>query len=239
MNFSKTFFNLILPPRCICCGKVLGEENGLCPDCFNKITFITAPYCKCCGMPFTDITVSAGEMLCPRCLQNKMSHLRMCRSAVKYDENSKLSIMAFKFMDRTENAEIFAKWLKIAGKDIFDNSVDLIIPVPLHYMRLIKRRYNQSALLAERLSEITGVKVDTCSLIKHKSTKPQVSFCGSQRIDNVKGVFSVKYPERIAKRHVVLIDDVYTTGSTIKECALALHKAGAASVDALTVARVC
>lgn len=171
-------------------------------------------------------------------MRNKRTPFRLNRSAVHYDEASKNLILAFKFMDRTDNAKILARWLKIAGQDIWHQGVDVIIPIPLHYTRLLKRRYNQSGLLAAELHKLTGLKVDYTSVIKHKRTKPQVEFSGHARVKNVKDAFSVKHPEKIKGKRVVLIDDVMTTGSTLKECALALKRAGAKSVDTLTVARV-
>ena len=113
------------------------------------------------------------------------------------------------------------------------------MPVPLHYTRLVKRRYNQSALLARELGRYTGLPVDCFSLVRHRKTRPQVEFSGFERVRNVKNAFSVPHPEKLAGKRVVLIDDVLTTGSTLKECAAALKKAGVRSVDALTVARVC
>ena len=129
--------------------------------------------------------------------------------------------------------------LKVAGQDIFNAGADVLIPVPLHYTRLLKRKYNQSVLLAQELSYYTGLPVDSFSLIRHKKTQPQVKFSGIQRVKNVKNAFSVKNPEKLAGKRVILIDDVFTTGSTLKECALTLKKAGVRSVDTLTVARVC
>ena len=156
-----------------------------------------------------------------------------------YDEASKNLILAFKFMDRTENARLLAAMLKVAGEDIFKAGVDVIVPVPLHYTRLVKRRYNQAALLARELGRYTGLPVDCFSLVRHRKTRPQVEFSGFERVRNVKNAFSVPHPEKLAGKRVVLIDDVLTTGSTLKECAAALKKAGVRSVDALTVARVC
>lgn len=234
----RALLNFLLPPRCIVCGKVLSEENGICPECFNQITFISAPYCKKCGLPFPNLNDVDSHMLCPACLNNDRSKLSLVRSVLKYDNTSKRPILAFKFMDRTENAKVFASWLKIAGKDIFNNKPDLIIPVPLHYFRLVKRRYNQSALLAMELSRLTNVEADTNCLLRIKNTIPQTRFCGRERINNVKKSFKVKYPEKIKGRRIVLIDDVMTTGSTLNECADALLAAGASKVDALTIARV-
>ena len=235
----QDILNFLLPPRCMCCGKVLFDENGVCPECFNKITFISAPYCAHCGLPFSDASAAGKQMLCPACMQEKKPLFRLQRAAIKYDYFSKKTILAFKFMDKTENAKVFAKWLKLAGKDIFNLGADVLIPVPLHYRRLIKRRYNQSALLAKELSLLTGLKADMLSLCKIKATKPQAKFSNrNSRIKNIKGAFKVKNPENIKDKRVVLIDDVFTTGSTARECAKALLNAGAKSVDVLTVAKV-
>lgn len=238
MGIWHDILDFLLPPRCISCGKIVSEENGLCPECFHEITFISDPYCRRCGLPFAEVSGINKKMLCPECIKDKHPLFRMCRSSIKYDDISKKSILAFKFMDKTENAKIFAKWLKLAGKDIFAAGADVLIPVPLQYGRLVKRRYNQSALLATELNRLTGIQTDFSSLIKFKATKPQVSFSGHARVKNIKGAFKIKHPERIAGKHVVLIDDVMTTGSTLRECAKVLLAAGAASVDALTIARV-
>lgn len=238
MNILKDIINFLLPPRCINCGKILADEDGLCANCFNEITFISAPYCKRCGLPFPDGIGINKNLLCPMCVKDAKKLFRYSRSAIKYETLSKNMILAFKFMDKTENAKVFAKWLKIAGGDIFAAGADILIPVPLHYKRLVKRRYNQSALLATELSKLVLIETDFKSLVKYKSTKPQVSYSGKARIKNIKDAFMVKYPENIKDKRVVLIDDVQTTGSTLKECAKVLIHAGAKSVDFLTVARV-
>lgn len=182
---------------------------------------------------------SAGQNAVRLLSAQKTFPFRLSRSALCYDEASKNLILAFKFMDRTENARLLAAMLKVAGEDIFKAGVDVIVPVPLHYTRLVKRRYNQSALLARELGRYTGLPVDCFSLVRHRKTRPQVEFSGFERVRNVKNAFSVPHPEKLAGKRVVLIDDVLTTGSTLKECAAALKKAGVRSVDALTVARVC
>lgn len=237
-NFFSRIIDILLPPRCISCGKIVIGSDSLCEDCFNEINFIAKPYCSKCGHPFEEAP-SDKKLLCACCMQKKRTPFRLSRSALRYDDVSKQMVLSFKFMDKTENAIAFAKWLKFAGNDIFNEGVDVIIPIPLHFSRLLKRRYNQSALLAKELSKITGIKVDYTTVIRHRKTKPQVEFCGHARVSNVKDAFSVKHPEKLKGLRVVLIDDVMTTGSTLKECALALKKAGVKSVDTLTVARVC
>ncbi len=237
MSFLQKIIDILLPPRCLKCGEIVSENNGLCPKCFNEINFISEPYCQKCGRPFAEVK-KGQKMLCGGCARNSRSPFRFIRSALVYDEASKGMILALKFADRTENAGALAKWMFLAGKDLWKNDAEILIPVPLHYTRLIKRRYNQSSLLAKELGKLNGLPVDNFTLAKKRKTRPQVEFSGKERVKNVKGAFSVQNPENIKGKHVVLIDDVLTTGSTLKECALALKAAGAKSVDALTVARV-
>jgi len=234
----RLLLDSILPRRCRKCGQILTIEGELCEKCLNELNFIFPPYCRKCGHPLSE-KEARGKMLCASCLRKKRFPFRLSRSALCYDEASKNLILAFKFMDRTENARLLAAMLKVAGEDIFKAGVDVIVPVPLHYTRLVKRRYNQAALLARELGRYTGLPVDCFSLVRHKKTRPQVEFSGFERVRNVKNAFSVPHPEKLAGKRVVLIDDVLTTGSTLKECAAALKKAGVRSVDALTVARVC
>lgn len=236
-GFINKLIDFILPHRCLKCGKVLPEVGYLCERCVDEINFITAPYCHKCGQPLVTENISE-KALCAGCLSRKRSCFRLSRSAMVYDDSDKNLILAFKFMDKTENATLLAAMLSVAGKDIFDAGADVIVPVPLHYTRLIKRRYNQSALIAQKLEKIVHLPVDAVSLVRHKKTRPQVEFSGRERVINVKNAFTVKYPEKIKGKRIVLIDDVMTTGSTLKECATVLTKAGAKSVDILTVARV-
>ncbi len=237
IGWLKSIFNLILPPRCLICGKEVSSDNSLCSECFSHINFISFPFCQRCGKPF-DISMSNSDLLCPDCLHKRLP-FRLCRSAVVYDENSKKLILDFKFFDHLENKYLLANWLLLAGKDIFDNGVDLIIPVPLHFSRLLKRKYNQSAVLCDALSKLTHIPANYKALKKVRHTRPQVSCNGKQRLHNVRGAFEVVLPEMIKDKRIVLVDDVFTTGSTLKECAKILKKAGAKSVDTLTIARVC
>ncbi|MBQ8436571.1 MAG: ComF family protein [Alphaproteobacteria bacterium] len=239
MRLLSSVLNAFLPPRCIKCGKILaGTEDGLCPECFNEINFISRPYCEKCGRPL-DEKPSGSMVYCASCLQELKPHFRYSRSAFRYDDKSKNMILSFKFLDKTENAKVLGDWMYNAGKDIWNSGAEVLVPVPLHYTRLLKRRYNQSALLCNQLSKRSGLPVEYTAIQRHIKTRPQVEFSGAARIKNVRNAFQIKSPEKIRGKHVVLVDDVMTTGSTLKECALALHKAGAASVDALTIARVC
>lgn len=161
----------------------------------------------------------------------------MKRSSFIYDDESKNLILDLKFRDKTAYAETLANLLYTAGADILAENPDVLIPVPIHRLRLLKRRYNQSAVLAKYLSYKTKIPTDFSSLIRCQNTIPQVALSGAARRNNLKHAFEVKYPHKIKGKKVVLIDDVSTTGSTLNECAKVLRKAGAAEVYALTLAR--
>ena len=234
--FFKKLINLILPPRCINCGKIVDEDNSLCVDCFNKMRFISKPYCQICGTPF-ESSDDLAQSICGKCLSKKRKNFALERSAFIYDESSKNILLSLKFRDKISYAPTIAKLMLQAGADIFNENPDLIIPVPLHYMRLLQRKYNQSAMLASEISKQTGIKTDLFSLKRCKNTTPQVKFAGRERVKNVRGAFMVKNPQNIKDKSIVLIDDVMTTGSTLKECAIVLKKAGAKKIYALTAAR--
>ena len=238
ITWFRNLLYFILPPRCLLCGKVIQSENSLCPDCFENISFITKPYCQHCGMPLDGSKDDVFELTCLNCL-NKKPLFRLCRSAIKYDEFSKKLLLDFKFADHIENKLLLARWLFFAGKDIFKAGIDFIIPVPLHYTRLLQRKYNQSAMLASELSKLCLIPVDYKVLKKIRYTKPQIKCSGKNRKSNIKNAFEVVNPDKIKGKRVLLIDDVYTTGSTMQECIKVLKKAKVKSVDVLTVARVC
>ncbi len=237
MNLFKSLIDIIFPPRCAHCGKIVESAHTLCAKCFDKVDFITSPYCKICGMPFKTESLTPHHLICPTCIQKKPP-ARFARSAVSYNDFVRSLLLLFKFCDRTDLRQIFAKWLYYAASDILKEGVDLIIPVPLSYFRLLKRRYNQSALLAGELSKKTGIKADVTNLIKVKHTKPQATLKGKARLNNIRNAYRLKFPEKIKGKRILLVDDVMTTGSTLKECTKTLLKAGAKSVDTLTVARV-
>lgn len=234
IKILQRLFDFILPKRCLLCGKIMPYSNSLCTECFDKIKFISVPYCQHCGKSLVGENIDG--LFCSQCLSKK-DPFRLCRSAIIYDNDSKKLLLDFKFADHIENKKILSQWLYIAGKDIFKEGADAIIPVPLHYSRLFQRKYNQSAILAAELSKIVNLPVYYKVLKKAKSTLPQVQCNAKQRHKNVRGVFKVTHADGIKNKRIILIDDVYTTGSTMRECAKALKKAGAKSVDVLTIAR--
>ena len=124
----RLLLDSILPRRCRKCGQILTIEGELCEKCLNELNFIFPPYCRKCGHPLSE-KEARGKMLCASCLRQKRFPFRLSRSALCYDEASKNLILAFKFMDRTENARLLAAMLKVAGEDIFKAGVDVIVPL--------------------------------------------------------------------------------------------------------------
>lgn len=156
-----------------------------------------------------------------------------------YNDVSRKLILSFKHADRTDAAPVWGEWLARAGAELLAEA-DALVPVPLHRRRLISRRYNQAALIATALGRETGVPVWVNAMVRVRPTPSQGRMSCRQREDNVRGAFAVRnnFCERIGGARIVLVDDVFTTGATLTACTRALQKAGAESVDAITLARV-
>jgi ComF family protein len=146
-------------------------------------------------------------------------------------------ILAFKYGDRLHAVKTFAPWMLRAGKDLI-NQADFIIPVPLHARRLRERRFNQSALLAQEVAAHEGRAYIPDLLARTRHTVPQQGLNYKQRGKNVHGAFSVNKKVDLGEKNILLIDDVFTSGATLNECARVLKRAGAGMVNVLTVARV-
>jgi ComF family protein len=234
----------LLPPRCLACGTGLGGEGALCAPCWSEIEFIDGPACAICGLPF-EFDQGPGA-LCGGCLQQPPAYRRH-RSVMRYGAASRSLILGFKHGDRTEGAPTFGGWLRRVGAD-FVRDGTLIAPVSLHRRRLFTRRFNQSALLAKSLAaacraapEGAPKAILTPGLLRRtRHTASQGNLSRAARRRNVAGAFRVHpgFAARLENAHVLLIDDVMTTGATIEACANVLLRAGAGSVDVLTLARV-
>lgn len=233
--------DLVLPPRCLSCGTEVGVAGALCPTCWQGIGFIAAPHCARCGLPFDyDPTgEGAGNLVCGACLARPPQFDR-CRSVFAYDDASRSLILGFKHGDRTDCAPAFAQWLARAGAALLSEPDVVIAPVPLHRWRLLKRRYNQSAMLALELGRLTGRAAIPDLLIRRRATPSQGGLSAKGRARNVQGAFILnpRWTGRAKDARILLIDDVFTTGATAGECARTLRRAGARAVDVLTLSRV-
>lgn len=180
-----------------------------------------------------------GGVKCAACIA-KPPPFAESRAALAYDDASRDLILGFKHADRLETVPLFARWMAQAGREAFA-CADMLVPVPLHWRRLLARRYNQAALLANALGTLTQLPVDTTTLQRSKATPSQGEMPSARaRAKNVVRAFALaeKRKARILGKRVVLVDDVLTTGATVGACTKALLKAGAASVSVVTLARV-
>lgn len=232
----KPILDAVLPPRCPVTGSLVGMQGTLAPELWSQLTFLHKPHCACCGNPFG---MRADEtMRCGSCLAEPPLFHR-ARAALKYDDHAASLILPFKHADKTLLKNVFTPYLLQAGEELFTDA-DAFIPVPLHRWRLLKRRYNQAALLAQSLSEQTRIKTWLHALRRSNATESQGHKSKTERAENIRGAFSFneKYAVPIRNKNVILIDDVLTSGATANECAKMLLKHGAARVDVLTIARV-
>jgi ComF family protein len=235
-NALAAAFNFLLPPLCPCCNGAVGENGGLCSECWKQINFINEPICAICGAPF-DLPVAKGT-LCAACIAEKPL-FEKARSAVLYDEGSKKLILEFKHSDKIQAAPMMAEWMARAGADLWSD-IDWIVPVPLHRWRLLARRYNQAALLAAQLGKLSCRPVAQNGIRRLRATQSQGHMNKKERHENLRGAFAVdqKWEQRLAGKNILIVDDVMTTGATISEAACALQKIGVCKVYALTFARV-
>lgn len=240
-SLAHSLLDMILPPKCLKCAMRVEQAHNICPDCWKDLHFIADPKCSCCGYPFgfdmgNDYS-ALGENKCGACQKTSRS-FDIAVSALRYDDESRQMIIGFKHQDKLEYANYFTKLLKQAGTKLFEDT-DIIIPVPLHQKRLFTRRYNQSALITNLLARELSIDHYPDLLVRTKNTPPQQGNL-NKRFKNVAGAFKVapNFKNNIKCKNILLVDDVYTTGSTAENCAKVLKRAGAEKVYVLTVFRV-
>ncbi|MBQ7674395.1 MAG: ComF family protein, partial [Alphaproteobacteria bacterium] len=160
-------------------------------------------------------------------------------SVFVYNEFSKQIILRFKHSDATYLYEQLASWMYRSATSEITNA-DIIIPVPIHFLKRLKRKYNQSELLAQEVSQLSGIKYEPRILMKIKKTLPQEGLSGKERRKNIVGSFGIdeNFKDLIVDKNIVLIDDVFTTGATVNECSKVLKKFGAKTITVVTLARV-
>lgn len=228
--------NVITPPLCLSCHHPLLDHHTLCPQCWRRIDFIRQPLCDRLGIPLPydsgTRAVSAQALAAPPVYAR-------ARAVARFDGVMRELIHDLKFHDRHDARKLLGRWLVGAGGELLAEA-DVLVPIPLHRWKLLRRRFNQSAILALEVSRLSDIPADPLVLRRTRATRSQLGLSQTQRQLNVKGAFAVpsRAASRIAGRRVLLVDDVITTGATIAAAARALLDAGASDVDVLALAIV-
>ena len=226
----------LLPPVCLGCGARTMDHAGLCQVCWLDLKPITTPRCDVTGQPFPydpgEGVVSAAALADPPAWDR-------ARAAVEFNETSRRLVHALKYHDRHEAGRLMARMMTVAGHDLISTDA-VLAPVPLYRWRLWGRRFNQSAILARHVAAAGGNRLVVDLVIRTRSTATQVGLDVHGRRANVSRAFAVNADRSsdVSGRHVVVVDDVITTGATAGAVARALKKAGAARVDVLAFALV-
>lgn len=235
-SFTK-LIDAVLPPRCPFTGEIVDSQGTVSPAAWARLSFITDPQCHACGFPFEfAVPKGSAENLCAACLFERPAYDR-ARAALVYNDASRDFILGFKHGDQMHSVVAMLPWLKQAGADILPEA-DMIVPVPLHRWRLLRRRYNQAAVMGGALAREAGKIFMADALVRTRATPTQGRLKAKERAANVKRAFALHPRRSVTGKNIVLIDDVYTTGATVGECVKVLLKAGATSVNVLTLARV-
>ena len=228
--------SLIYPSQCLLCRNLV-EQGGLCRDCWPDVPFLKGLVCDTCGTSLPGTGAEVG-LLCDDCLATSRPW-EAGRAALSYRDAGRRIVLALKHGDRTDLARPAAGWMAEAGRE-FLQADTLIVPIPIHWSRLLRRRYNQSAELARALGADSGCEVVPDGLVRTRRTLVQDGMTVEQREDNLRGAFAVnpRKPGNFAARRVCIVDDVMTSGATLAEAARCVRAGGAAQIFVLVLARV-
>ncbi len=233
----QSLLRAIYPPQCLTCDTLTDTEHALCPECWRAANFIHGLVCDSCGLPLPgaadDIPVQ-----CDDCLRIARPW-EQGRAAMLYGDKSRAVVLGLKYYDRHDYARAAGHWLHAAARPMLRPGM-LVAPIPLHWLRLAKRRYNQSALLSAGLAQAAGLEHCPDLLVRTRHTGTQDGRGLRGRFDNVVGAIA-PHPRRgtrIQDRDILLVDDVMTAGATFSAATEACITAGAASVRVVALARV-
>lgn len=233
----QTAVHAVFPPECISCGAGVDTDFGLCGACWAETPFITGAACDRCGAPLPGAAPEDG-LTCDDCMTTARPWGRG-RAVLVYAENGRKLVLALKHGDRAEIARAAGIWMaRAAGPLIGEDTV--IVPVPLHWWRLFRRRFNQSALLAQAMANQTGGFFAPDALRRIRSTGSQDGLGHEGRFENLRDAIH-PHPKRghiLAGRDVLLVDDVMTSGATLAAASQAAFEAGAKNVHVIALARV-
>ena len=233
-SFIAACKELLFPAFCLACGRQLSSWRLplLCSDCGAEVSLVRPPLCSCCGLPLN----CGPDHFCGNCLAKTFAFDR-ARAALLYREPVISLIHSLKFAGQLTGLSTMAALARdTAGyRDLA--AADLILPVPLHPQRLRERGFNQALLLARACFPEQSRMINVDLLVRRRATVPQTRLSGKERRRNLAAAFQITRPDSLKGKKILLIDDVFTTGSTVHECAATLRRAGAASIEIFTLAR--
>jgi ComF family protein len=227
----------VYPRRCILCGEESNISQQMwCNGCLDTLIELKTPYCYGCGIPF-EPTEHVVQHLCHVCSKG-IFHFDAARSIFLFGGQIKEAIHRFKYHGDVCIGRSLESMISVVNPHaLFESPIDLIVPVPLHPKRLRQRGFNQSARFARAISKRYKIELSLRALSRIRETRPQVELKKSERLENVRGAFSVRFPDEVRGRVVLLIDDIMTTGFTASECSKQLKAAGAEKVYVFTLLR--
>jgi ComF family protein len=229
--YPSYFVDLLFPRRCPVCDEIVMPKGGLiCPECVKKLSFVKNPVCKRCGKE----VISTDMEYCFDCVRHKRT-FEYGRALLNYDETAGSSMAKIKYKNKREYLDFYGEAIYARyGKLIRRMEADVLVPVPVHPSRKKERGFNQAEILARRIGEHLGLAVCPSMLVRNKKTMPQKGLDPAGRLKNLEEAFSSGNMIEGVKG-VILVDDIYTTGSTIEACTRALKKAGIKRVYFLAI----
>jgi len=231
---ARFLADLLYPRRCKACGEAMeGEGRFFCGSCLEDVTLINGPMCSICGRPFTG--GAGADHPCHVCMGSPPK-FDAARAVSEYAGVVGEAVRLHKY-GRIRALKGYMGGLAADGALRWFPGAGVVVPVPLHKKRLKERGFNQALFLAEAVAGRAGMRLSLDALVRTRYTRPQVDLDHSERKKNVRGAFAVARPSEFSGLRVLLVDDVYTTGATVNECAKVLKSAGAREVLVLTVAR--
>lgn len=236
LQFAQKITRFAYPARCLACGIETGVDNMLCQNCWPEAYFIAGNLCLTCGVPLQGPAEETD--LCESCYAHPAIWGRG-RAVGLYEGPLRRMVLSLKHADRQDIAQHMARWM-LGVEDGMITAQTCLVPVPLHWSRMLKRRFNQSVLIANAIARERAVRVIPDGLQRVRATKQQKDMPRADRFENQRDAIR-PHPNRtkmIRGKPILLIDDVMTTGATLSACAEACFQAGAASVNVLVFARV-